>query len=179
MYESFLELLRTRRSVRTYRKSPLSPHTIETLKEAVLRSPSSRDINPWRFIFVDDVLLLDRLACCKKHGSEFLAEAGLGVVICGDETSSDVWVEDCSIAAIILQLACHDLGLGSCWSQVRNRIHDTATTAEAYIQSLLGLPSTLRIECIIGIGYPETDSEPREEKKLELNKIGFNEFIQP
>ncbi|MBN1981104.1 MAG: nitroreductase family protein [Chitinivibrionales bacterium] len=171
MDESFLNLLRTRRSVRRYRKIPLPPDTIETLKEALLRSPSSRDINPWRFIFVDDLLLLDKLACCKKHGSEFLAEASLGVVICGDETSSDVWIEDCSIAAIILQLACHDLGLGSCWIQVRNRMHDDSTTAQAYIQSLLGLPATLHVECIVSIGYPETNGEPREEKMLQRSKI--------
>jgi hypothetical protein len=48
----------------------------------------------------------------------------IGIVVCGDRTQSDVWIEDCSIASILAQMASQSLGLGSCWIQVRNRMHD-------------------------------------------------------
>jgi nitroreductase len=42
-----LALLQKRRSIRRYTRQPLEQDVIEILKEAVLRSPSSRGLNPW------------------------------------------------------------------------------------------------------------------------------------
>ncbi len=49
-----IELLRARRSIRRYTDRRIEPEKIEILKEAVLRAPSSRNIDPWEFIFVDE-----------------------------------------------------------------------------------------------------------------------------
>ena len=125
-----IEILRSRRSIRKYEKRPIDERSLETLKEALLRCPSSRGINPWTFIFVDEVDLLAGLSKAKEHGSGFLKNAALAIVVCGDESESDVWVEDCSIAAIVAHLTAHSLGLGSCWIQIRNRAHSTEKTAE-------------------------------------------------
>ena len=100
-----IKLLRKRRSIRKYAKKPVPASVQKRLVEALLRSPSSRDIRPWQFIMVDDPALLAKLSRSKAHGAEFLARAPLGIVLCGDETRSDVWIEDCSIASIIAQLA--------------------------------------------------------------------------
>ena len=97
-------------------------------------------INPWTYIFVDDADLLAGLSRAKEHGSDFLKNAALGIVVCGDESKSDVWVEDCSIAAVVSHLTAHSLGLGSCWIQIRNRAHSIEKTAEQYVQELLGTP---------------------------------------
>ena len=52
-----------------------------------------------------------------------LETAPLAVVICADETLNDAWIEDCSIASILLQLTAQSIGLGSCWIQIRNRMY--------------------------------------------------------
>src|SRR5512135_530815 len=114
-----IEILRFRRSIRKYIKKAIDGESLEIIKEALLRCPSSRGTNPWTFIFVDEADLLARLSKAKEHGSAFLKNAALAIVVCGDETRSDVWVEDCSIAAIVAQLTAHSLGLGSCWVQIR------------------------------------------------------------
>ncbi len=108
-----IDILRKRRSIRTYKEREIDPDTINKLKEAALRSPSSRGINPWMFFFVTDRAKLARLSEAKEHGSGFLKGASLGVVVCADEKQSDVWIEDCAIASIILQLAGQELGLAS------------------------------------------------------------------
>ena len=57
-----IELLRQRRSIRKYTGKPVDPHLTNLLVEALLRAPSSRNINPWEFIIVDDRQLLAKLA---------------------------------------------------------------------------------------------------------------------
>lgn len=171
-----IELLRARRSVRQYLDKPIGPEKIEILKEAVLRSPSSRNFDPWEFIFVDERELLKKLALSKRHGSKFLEHAALGIVICGDGEKSDVWIEDCSIASILVQMVAQSMGLGSCWIQIRKRMFDDQTTSENYIRNLLNVPEQIRIESIVAIGYPAETKEPIPRLKLKDDKIRFNRF---
>ncbi len=142
----------------------------------MLRCPSSRGINPWTFIFVDEVDLLAGLSKAKEHGSNFLKNAALAIVVCGDESESDVWVEDCSIAAIVAHLTAHSLGLGSCWVQIRKRSYSIEKTAEEYVRDLLGIPSNLRVESIISIGFPGETKTPVPAEKLPYEKIKVNRY---
>ncbi len=171
-----IELLRARRSIREYTDQPIEPEKLELLKEAVLRSPSSRNLDPWEFIFVDDRQLLQKLAVCKPHGADFLAQAALGIVICGDSRESDTWIEDCAIASILTQMVAQSLGLGSCWVQVRNRRFDDQMTSEQYIQKLLQVSRHIQVESIIAIGYPAEQREPLPRADLKDGKIRSNVY---
>lgn len=171
-----IELLRKRRSIRTFTAEKVSDEAVRLLIEAALRSPTSRGINPWRFIVVDDPDRIAQLARAKEHGSAFLKNAPLAVVVCADSEASDVWVEDCAIAAIVIQLTALSLGLGSCWAQIRNRPQTGTVTAEAYIQDLLGLPDRIRVECIIGIGHPAEKKHPVPIDALQPDKVKFNRW---
>jgi nitroreductase len=171
-----IELLRKRRSIRKFTREKVALETVELLTEALLRAPSSRGINPWEFVLVDDEELLAGLARSKQHGSEFLRNAPLAIVVCADSTRSDVWVEDCSIAAIIVQLTALSLGLGSCWAQIRNRQHDASSSAEEFIRDLLGLPEHYMVECIIGIGHPDESKRPVPAKDLQFTKVKRNRY---
>ncbi len=174
-----IDLLRKRRSIRSYTSEPIDQQSLDILIEALLRSPSSRNINPWEFIVVDEPLLLARLAAVREHGSSFLKQAPLGIVVCADSTKSDVWVEDCSIAAILLQMTALSLGLGSCWIQIRNRRHDATSTAEAYVRSLLGLPEKIAVEAIIALGHPAEEREPLPAEALEYAKVKHHHYARP
>ena len=166
-----LDLLRTRRSIRTFEDRPLETKLVDALKEAVLRAPSSRGLNPWHFFFVTDPSLLATLAACKPHGSAFLKNAPLGVVVCADPSICDVWVEDASIASLILHLTAHSLGLGSCWIQIRKRMHQQETTAGDYIKEVLDLPDRLEVESIIAVGYPQNPPEGHPKESLLWDRI--------
>lgn len=171
-----IELLRKRRSIRKYKDTAVDPRQVALLVEALLRAPSSRNIDPWEFIIVDDRRLLGQLATAKQHGSAFLRDAALGIVVCADGTKSDVWVEDCSIAAILAQMTALSLGLGSCWIQIRNRLQQSGTTAEAFIQNLLGLPEHIRVECIISIGSPDENRRGLAADRLKFDKVRYNGY---
>jgi nitroreductase len=172
----FIDLLRCRRSIRRFLPRPIEPEKLELLKEAVLRSPSSRNFDPWQFIFVTDKHRLESLGRLKPHGAEFLGEAALGIVVLGDEARSDVWVEDCSIASILALLAAQSLGLGGCWVQVRKRLYDQATSSEAYVRQVLELPEYLRVLSVVGIGHPAERPDPILEQDLKCDRIHQNKW---
>lgn len=171
-----IELLRKRRSIRRYTRKRVDPASVGMLVETLLRSPSSRDIRPAEFIIVDDPGLLEKLALCKEHGSAFLKGAALGVVICADSRKSDVWVEDCSIAAILAQMTALSLGLGSCWIQIRKRKHDAGLTSGQYIRKLLGLPRHVAVEAIVAIGRPAESPKPVRESTLKYGNVRHNNY---
>jgi len=176
---SFFELLKNRRSIRRYTDRKVEPEKIQQILTAALMSPSSKRSNPWEFIVVEDREVLGKLSKCRPTGSQLLAGSPLGIVVLADKNKSDVWIEDASIAAILLQLEAQDLGLGSCWVQVCGRQKEDGVTAESYIKELLSIPDEFGVLCIISIGYQGEDRKPYDTEKLDYNKIHIGKFNNP
>lgn len=174
--QSLVDLLQRRRSIRQFTDEPVSRQQIDTLLECMLRSPSSRSLNPWEFIVVDEKDLLSELSACKPHGAAFIKNAPLAVVVCADPEKCDVWVEDCSIAALLLHLAATDLGLGSCWVQVRLRENQQTGSAENYIKEKLGLPENFTVEAIVAIGHAKEEKQGHPKESLLYDRISYNGF---
>ena len=174
----FIDLLRTRRSVRQFQDKEVEKEKVDLLIEAMLRSPSSRGLNPWEFVVVRDPEILKGLSTAKPHGASFIKNAPMAIVVCADSSKSDVWVEDCSIAALIVHLAAADLGLGSCWIQLRKREHDAQTTSEQYVQKLLGLGENLAVEAVIAIGYGKEDKPGHSQSSLLYEKVSYDRYGQ-
>lgn len=171
-----LDLLRQRRSVRRFKNQLISAEELKLLCEALLRSPSSRDLQPCEFILVDDPQILEKLAAAKAHGTSFFATAPLAIVIAADPKTSDVWIEDSSIAAIVAQLAAEELGLKSCWAQLRLRAHDDDGNASEYVRQLVGLPDGIEVPIVIAVGYPDEIKVGHPDEKLKKNRIHLNHY---
>lgn len=174
----FLELLRKRRSIRQFESQPVKKEDVDLLVEAMLRSPSSRSLNPWHFVVVTDTKLIEELSQSKPHGASFLKNAPLAIVVCADPSVSDVWVEDCSIASHNLHLAATDIGLGSCWIQIRKREYDASLSSETYVKKVVGLGGDMRVEAIIALGYPKEEKEGQPESSLLYERVSYNQFGQ-
>ncbi len=166
-----LELLRKRRSIRKYQDKPVAAETVEQLIEVMLRSPSSRSLNPWEFVVVRDQALLQQLSRAKQHGASFLKGAPLAIVVAADPSRCDVWIEDCAIATLLVHLAATDLGLGSCWVQVRERQHEGGGSAEEFVTDLLGLPPHLNVLAMVAIGYPAEEKAGHPAESLLWDRV--------
>jgi nitroreductase len=173
---NFISLIAKRRSVRRFKNKKIESHKIDTLIEAVLRAPSSRGGKPWEFIVVNDRGVLEKLSKAKPHGAAFLANAALGIIVCANADQSDVWVEDAAIASIYLHLAATSLGLGSCWIQIRKRMHDDNKTAQAYVAEVLGIPQDLKVESIVAIGHPDEEKSAHPKEQLPYQKAHMNRY---
>jgi nitroreductase len=171
-----LELLQKRRSIRRFAATQIEKEKIDCLIEAMLRSPSSRSLNPWEFVVVQDRATIEALSRAKTHGSAFMKDAPLAIVVCADPKKCDVWVEDSSIATLLLHLAAADLGLGSCWVQIRLREHDATRTSSEYVAKLLGLPAGLEVEAIVAIGYPQESKPGHSRESLLFERVHYGRY---
>ena len=172
----FIDLLRKRRSVRQFQDKIVEQDKINLLVESMLRAPSSRSLYPWEFVVVQDKETITALSQAKPHGAAFMKNAPLAIAVCAYPEKCDVWVEDCSIASMLLHLAATDLGLGSCWIQIRLREHDDKKSAESYVAETLGLKEGMVVEAIIAIGYPAKKSVGHPDSSLLRDQVSFEQY---
>lgn len=173
---NFFDLIKARRSTRKFLDKPIPSELKEQLLKGVLMSPASKRSNPWSFIVIEDKEQLQKLSECKPQGSKLISGAAMAMVVLADPEKSDVWVEDTSIASIYLQLGAEELGLGSCWVQVRKRDHSDDESAEEYIKTLLNIPENMKVESVIAFGFKEKENKPFDESKLLKERIHLGSY---
>ncbi|KUK78257.1 MAG: hypothetical protein XD92_0423 [Proteiniphilum acetatigenes] len=174
--DSFQQLLLRRRSIRKFTGELLTPDQTRTILEAALLSPTSKNSRSWEFIAVEDKEMLTRLSQCKPNTASLIAGAALAVVVLGNPLVSDAWIEDGSIAAINMQLQAEDLGLGSCWVQVRNRTYSDRLTAGEYINDLLGVPMPLEVLCVVAFGVKAKERPAADLALLPWEKVHIGTY---
>ena len=172
-----LDILYNRRSTRKFVNRKIETDKIQKLLTAALLAPSSKGSRPWEFIVVDDKALLEVLATSKPHGASLLKHAALAIIVAGDKTKSDVWVEDCAIASIFIQLEAEALGLGSCWVQINHRFYNDEITSNEYIHQNFNIPDRLEVLSVVGIGYKAVERPPLSDLDLNWNKVSINRYI--
>jgi len=77
---------------------------------------------------------------------------------------------------MVIQLAAVELGLGSCWAQIRLRPHNESCSAGEFVKQLLGLPASHEVECIIGLGYPAEQKAGHAAGSLPWDRIHRDRF---
>lgn len=174
--ENFSDLINRRRSMRKFTEESLTPEEVELLLKAALKAPSSKRSTCWQFVVVEDKETLKALSECKENGCQFLAGAPLAIIVLADPTSSDVWIEDASIASILIQLQAEDLGLGSCWIQVRERFTANGVPANDIVHGVLEIPYPLEVLSIIAVGHKGMERKPFDEEHLQWEKIHINKY---
>lgn len=174
----FKDVLEQRRSVRSYRDTPVERPEIQALLDAAILAPSATNSQPWEFWViegrskVDDLAnrakrwLLDRIAenptaaavdqrqhLAPKDMSIFYHAPTLVLVVAkayGKQAD-----EDCCLAASSLMLAARNAGIGTCWiGSSREWFNQHAMKTE------LGIPSGDNIVAPIVMGYPQEWPEP-------------------
>lgn len=172
----FSDLIKNRRSMRKFIGKELAQDEVVTLMKAALMSPSSKRSNCWQFIVVDDKEMLEHLSHCKEMGSGFLKDAALAVVVLADPLVSDVWIEDAAIATLMIQLQAEDLGLGTCWIQIRERFTAEGIPSDEFVHAALDIPLQLQVLSIVAVGHKGMERKPFNEEHLQWEKIHLNKY---
>ncbi|MBO5187557.1 MAG: nitroreductase family protein [Prevotella sp.] len=172
----FKELVRLRRSHRKFGEAEIDADDVKMIVRAALMSPTSKGQRNWHFIVVDDKADIEKLADAKDMGSQFLKEAPLAIVVLGDPVQNDCWVEDGSIAAISMQYQAEELGLGSCWIQMRGRGLSDGTDADTIIRGILDIPDNYSVLCVLAVGRKADERKPQNEDKLKWENVHINKF---
>ena len=170
-----LNLIMKRRSIRKFKDEKLTGEQIQELVNAGLLAPTSKNNKAVELIVVDDIDTILKLKDCRNMGTIGLQTAPCAIVVIGDSEKSNVWVEDASIAASYIQLRAEDIGLGSVWIQMRNRVSES-DSSENEIRKLLNIPEKYGVLCILAIGYKDENKEAHTENDIEESREHYNKF---
>lgn len=173
---NFKTLAQTRRSHRKFTSEEIDAEDVKLILRAALMSPTSKGQRAWEFIVVDDKMDLEKLSDAKAMGGQFLKEAPLAIVVLGDPLVNDCWIEDGSIAAISMQYQAEELGLGSCWVQMRGRGLSDGTSADTVIRGILDIPENLSVLCVLAVGHKADERQPQNEDKLKWERVHLNKY---
>lgn len=165
--EVCLEIIKERRSVRSYTNQDVSPELVELLLRAAMAAPSGNDVRPWEFIVVRDRGLREKIAQTHRW-ARMAKDAPVVIVVCGDESSVH-WISDTSAATENLLLAASANGLGAVWVGIY-----PTTSYEDYLRGVLGIPKNRRILCIIPIGWPAEPGKPKD--KFDPSRIHYERY---
>lgn len=172
-----LEAIRTRRSIRRYKSTPVDDKTVELVLEAARWAPSWKNTQCWRFIAVRDNNIKSQLAnitTFNNPSADAIRNAPVVIVACaelgksgysdGQQASDkgDWYMFDVALAMQNLVLAAHSLGLGT----VYNGLFDAKKAA-----TILNVPAGFCVVSLTPLGYPDQEPAPRPRK--ELAQIAF------
>ena len=151
----FKEVVNARRSVRKFSERVVPHEVLEQVLAEALKAPSSRNCRSTRFLVV------------RNYGAAPLAAAPAAVVVMGDRTASDLWVDNAAISATMLQLALVDAGLKSCWVHVNGRPrckeNPDGEQAVDFLRTFLPIPEECGVLCVIALGYSDFEPKPLPE----------------
>jgi nitroreductase len=154
--------IRHRRSIRKYQSKEVEKEKIDAVLEAARWAPSASNKQPWHFIVVRDSDTRKTLGEIHSHG-RFLKESPIVIVVLGyPEKHPRYHLADPHNAVQNLILSAYSLGLGTCWTGVRD------TDIEPKFREILDIPKDIRVICAVAMGYP---NEERESKRVPLSEI--------
>jgi nitroreductase len=157
----FLSLLRARRSIRRFRPDPVEREKIMACLEAARLAPSAQNLQPWRFLVVEDPEAKAKIAAAAFGGiyrtSNFAIRAPVLIVMIArlDIVANRIgravqgtayYLIDMGIAGQHLSLQAEALGLGTCWMGWFNARR---------LRKALKLPRRCRVAALMPLGYPE------------------------
>lgn len=164
------EVIKNRRSIRSFTDQLVSRDLAEKLVSAAICAPSACNVQGWKFIFVDDPEIKKRIV--EAGGSVLIEKAPLGILVLYDNQTRNVGypdhIESASAAIENLLLVATDLGLGACWI--------CHLPSPGDLRKIFGIPGCFSPIAYILVGHPKSlpQSMPR---KYELNQLmEYNHF---
>ena len=185
----FQELVKTRRSCRSFENASLSESQLTDILDAGRWAPNPLNLQPWEFIVINDpeikahvrevaedakqeVVEQNGPGWAAKYGVGFLEEAAVLVVVVVNPSRGGLGrffgqkhgaIQAASACIQNMLLTCADMKLGALWF--------TFFRPEK-LRSILNIPEELEIAGVIPIGRPKGSikTPPRKEPKIHRNR---------
>jgi nitroreductase len=161
-----LEIIKNRRSIRSYKKRDLPQEIIEKLLEAARWAPSAGNVQPWAFVVASSQKMKQSLSMA-TYGQRELEEASVVFVVCADEKLAEqsygvrgkslYCLQDTAAAIQNIMLTAYSLGLGSCW---------IGAFKENEVRQVIKAPKEKRPIALIPVGYPNEAPAARSRRPV-------------
>lgn len=154
MSANFVDVLKRRRSVRSYLPQDIPDATIARIITAGTLAPTAGNMQAWYFYVVREEYLRRKLAEAALS-QNFIAQAPVVIVVCADleraraaykDRGVELYcIQDAAVAAQNMLLTVTAMNLGACW---------VGAFDEAAVADLLDLPGHHRPVTLMPIGVP-------------------------
>ena len=172
MEKKFLEIIRTRRSYRSYQPEQITDEQLNAVLEAGTYAPTSRGLQSPFIVAIQNEELKARLA---KMNAEIMgvttnpyydAPTYVLVFVPSDAPNG---IQDASLVMENMMLAAHSQGLGSCWIHREREMFATEEGKELMQQ--WGLPEGLVGIAALALGYPNGEPSPAKPRKEGYTRV--------
>ncbi|OQX94869.1 hypothetical protein B6I21_08385 [candidate division KSB1 bacterium 4572_119] len=182
MENSIFEIIKSRRSIRKYKEKSVDREKIDKCLEAARLAPSAENVQPWRFIVLDDPELKNRFAEKVFTGiyspTKFAGKAPVIIVmlarldILANRIGKQIqgihyYFIDVGIAGEHLALQAQELGLGTCWIGWFN---------PRKARKFLKIPKGYKIVSLMSLGYPAEEKSTVEKRHTFDKVVWYNGF---
>ena len=164
-YHPLLECINKRRSIRKYTAEPVESADILMLIKSGIMAPSGSNIQPWKFVVVDDPHILKMIISVSPGIN---GKPPCLLVLCSDQELAMrkggklgreyLALMDVCMAAENIMLVATDIGLGTC---------AVKSFEASLVQRILNLPEFIQPELIISIGYSNENVAAPKRRPLE------------
>ena len=172
MEKNFLEIIRTRRSYRSYKPEQITDEQLNAVLEAGTYAPTSRGLQSPFIVAVQNEELKARLAQMNAEimgvttNPYYDAPTYVLVFVPADAPNG---IQDASLVLENMMLAAHAQGLGSCWIHREREMFATEEGKELMKQ--WGLPEGLIGIAALALGYPNGEPSPAKPRKEGYTRV--------
>ena len=175
-FDQMSQLLKSRRSIRAYKNTPVPREVLTSLIDAVRYAPTAGNMQEVKWLVIDDAERLKRLREVgakfwieslkkvpnydevvdifikrKESGYDIIFHSAPAVVVTYAEENNTMASIDCTIALSYFDLAANSVGLGCCW------LGFFSFDANNYppIKEMIALPDGYQFYGCMTVGYPK------------------------
>jgi nitroreductase len=197
--DELMKIIRTRRSVRVYKRGKVTDEQLQTILEAARWAPSGANTQPWEFVVTRDRQKMKRVreiydnewrqrkredpVHYKGLKKDYVGDVSVLVLVCGDARTKQVYLTtrqpadreklfQASIANAVQQmmLVAASMNLGTVWVSVREEV-------EHELRVLFRVPQPLRLLWVVPIGHAR--SWPNAKPRRKITAFTHLEFYNP
>jgi len=146
-----------RRAYRSLEPAEITLELIQDLAESARLAPSCFNNQPWRFVFVHDPEILERMHQALSRGNEWARAASLIVAVFSKKEldcqikGRDYYLFDTGMATAFLILRATELGLVA---------HPIAGYDEERVKEILGIPDDMTVITLVIVGRHSPEISP-------------------
>jgi nitroreductase len=169
---NILDLLTSRRSIKSYTNQEVTKLQVEHLLQASMHAPSAGNQQPWHFLVLRNKDLFEQVVLFHPH-AKMLPTANVAILVCGDmamENKADYWMIDCAAATQNMLIAAHGMDLGAVWLGIYPREERIEG-----IRALYKLPENIVPFSLVSIGYP-AEEKPIPADRFNTERIHFERW---
>lgn len=172
----FNDLINNRRSIRCFKEEKVKANEIEEILRSGLFAPSGMNQNPCEFLVLENDEDIKKASLAKTDEYSFISKGShIIILLINKECTASTHEEDSAIASSFIQLKASELGIGTCWIQLRGRKKPSGQASDDYLRGLFNIPEKFDIFQMLVLGYPNEDKG----EKIPTNydeRVHFNRY---